>query len=105
VRGLTLDKAIVIVDEAQNLNDQEFNSIITRLGEDSRIVFCGDHYQTDLSKRNDESGFNKFMAISLAMDSFEHIEFGIPDIVRGRIVREYLIAKMEYEKNVRSSAR
>jgi predicted ribonuclease YlaK len=95
IRGTTLDKSIIIVDEFQNLNFHELDSIITRVGEDSKIMFCGDATQTDLIKTNEKNGIVDFMRIINVMPSFETIEFGVEDIVRSGICKEYLIAKME----------
>ena len=95
IRGTTFDNAIIIVDEYQNLNFHELDSIITRIGEDSKICFCGDASQTDLQKTNERNGIVDFMKILRAMPSFDIIEFGINDIVRSGLVKEYLIAKLE----------
>ena len=95
LRGTTLDDAIIIVDEFQNLNFHELDSIITRVGENTKIVFCGDASQTDLTKTNERNGIVDFMKVIRAMPSFEMIEFGIDDIVRSGLVKEYLIAKLE----------
>ena len=95
IRGTTLDNAIVIVDEFQNLNFHELDSIITRIGENSKIMFCGDASQTDIIKTNDRNGIVDFMNILRKMPSFGIIEFGIDDIVRSGLVKEYIIAKLE----------
>jgi phosphate starvation-inducible protein PhoH len=95
VRGTTLDNSIIIVDEFQNMNFHELDSIITRVGEDSKIMFCGDASQSDLTKSNERNGISDFMDILRKMPSFDIIEFGIDDIVRSGLVKEYLIAKME----------
>ena len=95
LRGTTLDNAIVIVDEYQNLNFHELDSIITRIGENSRIVFCGDATQTDLQKTNEKNGIVDFMKVLRTMPSFDIIEFGINDIIRSGLVKEYIIAKMQ----------
>ena len=95
LRGTTLDNAIVIVDEFQNLNFHELDSIITRVGENSKIMFCGDASQTDLQKTNDRNGIVDFMNILRKMPSFDIIEFGIDDIVRSGLVKEYIIAKLD----------
>ena len=95
LRGTTLDNAIVIVDEFQNLNFHELDSIITRVGENSKIMFCGDASQTDLQKTNDRNGIVDFMNILRKMPSFDIIEFGIDDIVRSGLVKEYIVAKLE----------
>ena len=95
LRGTTLDRSIIIVDEFQNLNFHELDSIITRIGEDSKIYFCGDASQSDLQKTNERNGIVDFMKIVRSMPSFNLIEFGIDDIVRSGLVKEYLIAKLE----------
>ena len=95
IRGTTLDNSIVIVDEMQNLNFHELDSIITRVGENSKILFCGDASQTDLTKTYERNGILDFMKIISAMDEdFESIEFGLEDIVRSGLVRKYLFAKL-----------
>ena len=95
LRGTTLDNSIVIVDEFQNLNFHELDSIITRVGENTRIMFCGDASQSDLVKTNDRNGIVDFMNVLRKMPSFDIIEFGIDDIVRSGLVKEYLTAKIE----------
>ena len=95
LRGTTLDNAIVIVDEYQNLNFHELDSIITRVGENTKICFCGDAVQSDLQKSNERNGIHDFMNILRKMPSFDLIEFGVDDIVRSGLVKEYIIAKME----------
>jgi len=95
LRGTTLDNAIVLVDEFQNLNFHELDSIITRVGENTKICFCGDAVQTDLQKANERNGIHDFLSILRKMPSFGMIEFGVDDIVRSGLVKEYIIAKME----------
>jgi predicted ribonuclease YlaK len=95
IRGTTLDNSIIIVDEFQNMNFHELDSIITRVGENSKIIFCGDASQSDLVKTNERNGISDFMSILRKMPSFDIIEFGIEDIVRSGLVKEYLIAKIE----------
>lgn len=97
VRGITLDDSIIIVDECQNMNDMELNSIMTRVGENTKIIFCGDFRQTDLYRRNDMSGLKKFMMIAENMPSFSLHEFTTEDIVRSGLCREYVEARMRYE--------
>lgn len=97
VRGITLDDSIIIVDECQNMNDMELNSIMTRVGENTKIIFCGDFRQTDLYRRNDMSGLRKFMLIAERMPSFDLFEFTTEDIVRSGLCREYVEARMSYE--------
>ena len=95
IRGTTLDRSIVLIDECQNLNFHELDSIITRICEDSKIMFCGDATQTDLIKQNEKNGIHDFMKIIQQLpELFEMVEFNINDIVRSGLVREYLIRKM-----------
>ena len=93
LRGLTFDNSIIIVDECQNLNFHELDTIITRVGQDSKISFCGDFMQSDLTKRNEKDGLHDFVKILEEMDEFNISEFSIGDIVRSGFVRSYLIQK------------
>ena len=93
IRGITLRKSIVIVDEMQNLTFHELDSIITRLGEDCRFIMCGDYYQSDLEKNKDKSGILEFMKIVSQMKYFYSVEFTWQDIVRSGIVRDYIMTK------------
>jgi len=95
IRGTTLDDSIVIVDESQNLNFHELDSIMTRCGENCKIMFCGDAAQTDLVKTNEKNGILDFQKIISLMPEFDLIEFGIDDIVRSGLVKSYLISKIE----------
>jgi predicted ribonuclease YlaK len=93
LRGLTFDNAIIIVDECQNMNFHELDTIITRVGQDSKIMFCGDFDQTDLHRTNEKNGLHDFLRILEEMDEFNCTEFTIGDIVRSGFVRSYLINK------------
>ena len=96
LRGVTLDNAVIIIDEMQNLNFHELDSIITRVGENTRIIFCGDAMQSDLTKTNEKNGIHDFMRILEAMeDDFTLVEMGVDDICRSGLVRNYLIAKQQ----------
>ena len=95
IRGTTLDNSIIIVDEFQNLNFHELDSIITRVGENSKIMFCGDATQSDLVKSAEKNGIIDFMKVLRVMPSVDIIEFGVADIVRSGFVKEYIVAKME----------
>ena len=95
IRGTTLDNCIVLVDEMQNLNFHELDSIITRVGDNCKIMFCGDSTQTDLTKSNEKNGILDFKRIIEIMeDDFGVVEFGIDDIVRSGLVRNYLVTKL-----------
>ena len=95
IRGTTFDRTIVIVDEYQNLNFHELDSIMTRVGEDSKIMFCGDATQSDLVKQNERNGVVDFMRVLRLMPSVDLIEFGVEDIVRSGLCKEYILAKLE----------
>jgi phosphate starvation-inducible PhoH-like protein len=97
LRGTTFRDSIVIVDEIQNFNDQEINTTITRMGENSKVICCGDFRQIDLTKRGDESGIRSFIKIVDRMEDFAAVEFNTSDIVRSDLVKQYLIAKQEIE--------
>ena len=97
IRGITLDNSIIVVDECQNTSDMEINSIMTRVGHHSKIIFCGDFRQTDLNKSNDKSGLKKFIQIAEDMESFDTVEFMPEDIVRSDLVKEYILARVAYE--------
>jgi predicted ribonuclease YlaK len=94
IRGTTLDDCIIIVDECQNLNFHELDSIITRVGENCKIHFCGDAAQSDLVKTNERNGILDFMKILGAMPEFESVEFGVDDIVRSGLVKSYILNKI-----------
>lgn len=91
IRGVTLRNATIIVDECQNMSFHELDSIITRIGENCRVIFCGDFRQADLHK----NGLKDFIRVLKAMDSFDLIDFEIKDIVRSQFVKEYIIAKTD----------
>jgi predicted ribonuclease YlaK len=94
LRGTTLDNSIVIIDECQNLNFHELDSIMTRCGQDTKIMFCGDARQSDLQKANEKSGIIDFQRILQDMDEFSLVEYDIEDIVRSGLVKSYLISKI-----------
>lgn len=98
IRGMSFDDAIIIVDECQNLEWSEIDTVMTRVGYRSKIIFCGDYRQTDLNKKkNDMSGLLKFFDIARLMPAFTRIEFTVEDIVRSSLVKEYILARLEYE--------
>lgn len=93
VRGNTFDNCLIIVEECQDMNLHEISTIVTRCGKNTKIFFSGDFKQCDLDGRREISGFNDFLKISSMMDSFDIVEFGLEDIVRSGLVKEFLIAK------------
>ena len=98
IRGMSFDNAIIIVDEMQNLTYEEIDTVMTRVGHMSKIIWCGDYRQTDLNKKkNDMSGILKFFDIAMHMSSFTRIEFTADDIVRSSLVKDYILAKMRYD--------
>lgn len=92
IRGNNITDSVVIVDECQNMTMHELDSIITRIGKNCRIIFCGDMRQNgDLGRET--SGLGEFYDILLKMNEFDFIEFQMEDIVRSDLVKSYLIAK------------
>lgn len=97
IRGMTFDDAIIIVDEMQNMTYDEIDTVMTRVGHRSKIIWCGDYRQCDLKKKDDKSGLLKFFDIAHLMGAFTRIEFTTDDIVRSSLVKDYILAKIEYE--------
>lgn len=95
MRGMTYDRSVVIVDEIQNMSFGELDTIMTRIGENSRIIFCGDYRQTDLKNDNEKKGLGRFLNILNGLNQFAVVDFQAEDIVRSDIVRDYIIAKTE----------
>jgi phosphate starvation-inducible protein PhoH len=93
VRGSTYNNCVLIVDEIQNLTYHELDSIITRAGDDTRLVFSGDFRQSDLTREQDRAGLLEFIKVLNIMPSVSSIEFSIEDVVRSGLVKEYLLAK------------
>ena len=96
LRGITFERCIVIVDEIQNMTYSELATIITRMGDHSRIIFCGDFRQTDLFRTKEKEGLHHFMRIIEKMQEFSFHEFNASDIVRGQLVRSFIIEEMQY---------
>lgn len=95
IRGTTFRNSIILVDEINNMNFHELDSVITRVGPNCRIILCGDYRQTDLRSSDERAGLKQFLKILNNIESFTHFEFGIEDIVRSGIVKEYIIGKTE----------
>jgi phosphate starvation-inducible protein PhoH len=101
IRGMSFDDAIIIVDEMQNLTYEEIDTVMTRVGYRSKIIWCGDYRQTDLNKKkNDMTGILKFFDIAQHMSAFTRIEFTPDDIVRSSLVKDYILAKLRYEDHI-----
>lgn len=98
IRGTTFNNSIVIVDEMQNLNFHELDSVITRIGRSCKIIFCGDYHQSDFKYADEKNGLLKFMNILEQLKDFTHVEFGWEDIVRSGIVRDYIMTKEMLER-------
>tara|TARA_Y100000385_G_scaffold288798_1_gene356394 strand:- start:1405 stop:2109 length:705 start_codon:yes stop_codon:yes gene_type:complete len=93
LRGLTFTDCVLVVDEMQNLTFHELDSIITRVGQNCRIIFCGDYYQSDFVKSNDKSGLAKFLHVIDHLNNFTTVNFTWADIVRSDFVRDYIMTK------------
>jgi len=95
IRGVTLNDCIIVVDEIANLTLHELDSVITRVGKNCKIIFSGDFRQSDFTKDQEKNGLNDFMRIIKRMKSFEFIDFQREDIVRSKMVKDYIISKEE----------
>jgi predicted ribonuclease YlaK len=93
IRGITIDNAIIIVDEMQNLNGHELDSVVTRIGNDCKLIMCGDYYQSDFNREKEKDGILQFLEIAANLKRFKIIEFGWEDIVRSDWVRDYIMTK------------
>jgi predicted ribonuclease YlaK len=93
IRGISVDNAIIIVDEIQNMNWGELSTVLTRVGHRSKIIFCGDKFQNDLTKsKNDVSGLSQFLEVAKLMPAFQEIVFTPDDIIRSSLVRDFILA-------------
>lgn len=100
-RGSTFHDAIIIIDEVQNLNYHEIYTLLTRVGENSRVILCGDVKQSDLnSKKNDVTGLPRLIEVIKKMkSSFEIVQFTRDDIVRSKFVKDFIIADEDVPDN------
>ena len=93
IRGLTIDNSIIIVDEMQNLNFHELDSVITRVGENCRVIFSGDYHQSDFKDQTERDGIQRFLRIIEQLRNFSVVTFGWQDIVRSDFLRDYIMTK------------
>lgn len=103
IRGLTIDDAVIIIEEAQNMSYQEIRSVITRIGENSRFIINGDLEQDDLSSERfkEETGLNKLLDILKKIQTIDFVEFGVNDIVRSDFIKEFIIAEYGLDEKER----
>jgi phosphate starvation-inducible protein PhoH len=99
IRGITLNDSIVIVDEIANLTGHELDSVITRIGKNCKVIFCGDFRQSDFTKDQEKNGLMDFMRVIKRMRSFEFVDFQKEDIVRSSMVKSYIIEKDKLNLN------
>jgi phosphate starvation-inducible PhoH-like protein len=95
VRGTTLNNCYVIVDEINNMTFHELDSVITRIGKNCRVIFCGDFRQSDLSREQERNGLKEFIKVVDRLSDFEYIDFLEADIVRSKLVKEYIIVRQK----------
>ena len=93
IRGITIDNSVVIVDEMQNLNFHELDSVMTRIGNNCRVIFAGDYLQSDFKEGSEKDGVIKFMRIVDQLKDFTTVQFGWDDIVRSDFLRDYIMTK------------
>jgi len=96
IRGNNLDNCVAVVDEFQNCTYHELSSILTRFGENSRVIFSGDFFQSDLKFSDEQSGVLQFLKVlSLMEEDFRRVDFQISDVVRSGLVKRFLLAEHE----------
>jgi phosphate starvation-inducible protein PhoH len=95
IRGITMNNCYVIVDEVNNMTFHELDSVITRIGKGCRVLFCGDFRQSDLTKEQERNGLKDFMKVISKLNDFVHVDFLEQDIVRSKLVKEYIIARQK----------
>lgn len=105
LRGLTLNNCAVVVDEVQNMNFGEINTVMTRMGENCHVFVCGDELQDDLQYLHEKSAFSELKSIIHKMPSFSTIKMNEEDICRGGIVKEWLLACNDNIQNNQHSER
>lgn len=93
IRGMTFNNCIIVVDEMQNLNFHELDSVVTRVGRNCKLILAGDYYQSDFKKEDEKKGVMDFLHIVDSLQQFELIEFTWKDIVRSDFVRDYIMTK------------
>ena len=95
IRGITLEDSLIIIDECQNMTFHELDSIITRVGDNCRVIFCGDFRQSDFQYSDERTGLMQFISVVKHLEYFSFIEFNEDDIVRSELVKSYIIKKTE----------
>ena len=98
VRGVTWDNSIILLDETQNMTMHEIDSVLTRVGENSRVIMVGDREgQDDLKSKREVSGFDRAFEIAKTMGEFSTFEYGDAECVRSGFVRSWGIAKRQFQ--------
>lgn len=104
IRGLSFNRSIILVDEVQNMAFNELHAIMTRVGEDSRIILSGDLGQDDLTSErySEKTGLNKIIEIldNMRSNLISKIEFLPQDIVRSEFVKDYIISLYRYKEGL-----
>jgi phosphate starvation-inducible protein PhoH len=91
MRGITLYNSVVIIDECQNMNWQELTTVLTRIGDNCRVIICGDTKQSDLDPKNGKYDLNKLIKVCYNMDTFEFINMSKEDICRSGFVKDFIV--------------
>lgn len=98
LRGVTFENCIVVIDEIQNLSYGELATVVTRIGKNCRMIFCGDTNQSDLWRPEEKNGIHHFLNILQRMESVTTVQFTVDDVVRSGFVKEFLFAQEAYRK-------
>lgn len=91
IRGVTIQNSVVVVDEIQNMVWGELSTIMTRIGDNCRVILCGDTKQTDLNERNGKGDLLKLIRVCQNMQTFEFIQMTRNDIVRSGFVKQFIV--------------
>jgi phosphate starvation-inducible PhoH-like protein len=91
MRGRTLGRAFVILDESQNTTVEQMRMFLTRIGRGSKVVVTGDPTQTDLPS-SQRSGFHHAVGLLTGVDGIGMVKLDAVDVVRHRLVRDIIQA-------------
>jgi phosphate starvation-inducible PhoH-like protein len=94
LRGVTFDDSIILLDEVQSMSKVEWITVLTRVGDKSRVIICGDTKQDDLTSErfNEQTGVYHLIDVFDSMPNTSLVTFTEDDIVRSGFVRDLIIS-------------
>ncbi len=100
MRGINIDNAIVLIEEAQNCTIRQMKTLLTRIGENSKFIISGDMKQSDRfgAKKIAQCGLNFAVTYLVGIDEIGHYEFDEDDIVRNKVISKIIRVFEEHEK-------